>query len=118
MSYNSELQQNNAELEEILASVNALPNAGGGSDGVVVARFSSQNWSSIYCDSHTAREIRSHLEQGRCPVLAHITMEPQGGTICYLTALCHVEGEQTVVYDAYSGYMWASSGDSSFFGEF
>lgn len=31
MSYNTELQQNNAELQSILAAVNALPDAGGGS---------------------------------------------------------------------------------------
>lgn len=30
MSYNTELQQNNAELQSILATVNALPDAGGG----------------------------------------------------------------------------------------
>lgn len=33
MSYNEELQSNNNELAEILQTVNALPNAGGGSGG-------------------------------------------------------------------------------------
>lgn len=32
MSYNTELQSNNAELQEILDAVNDLPNAGGGSE--------------------------------------------------------------------------------------
>lgn len=32
MGYNKELQDNNTELQEILAKVNALPNAGGGSE--------------------------------------------------------------------------------------
>lgn len=33
MSYNSDLQSNNAELEEILQSVNELPDVGSGENG-------------------------------------------------------------------------------------
>lgn len=33
MSYNTELQSNNAELEEILQAVNALPDTGSGENG-------------------------------------------------------------------------------------
>jgi hypothetical protein len=35
MSYNTELQENNAELQEILRTVNSLPNASGSSGGGV-----------------------------------------------------------------------------------
>ena len=36
MSYNEELQSNNNELAEILRTVNALPDAGGGGGGSTI----------------------------------------------------------------------------------
>lgn len=113
MSYNSELQANNAELEEILASVNALPNANSESDGVVVARFSGQDWSTIFCDSHTHNELFSHLDQGRRPVIAHITIEIQDDPIpTYITANCWAEHGIVYVGEHFGSCGWVWVEDS------
>lgn len=60
MSYNTELQSNNAELQEILDAVNDLPDAGGGGGGVetctIILRPDSDAALYIYGYTHTLND--------------------------------------------------------------
>lgn len=117
----SKLESNTTELEEVLAMANALPNANSGSDGVVVARFSTQDPAAaeIFCDSHTHGQLFSYLDQGRLPVIAHITIEsPDNPIPTYITANCWAVNGIVYVGEYFGGYGWYYSGSGNFWVEF
>lgn len=110
MSYNSDLQDNNAELEEILASVNALPNAGSGN--VIVAHFESPDGeATLFCKDYTYEQMKTALLQG-IVVIAHCYL--QSGWMSYFVNLDGHDGK-TLNVGALGDYGWNHAPDDDYF---
>ena len=71
---------------------------------IVVAKFASAEWDSIYitCKTHTADEIKDYLAKGT-PVLAHVYDESFNRLI---TCSCWMDGDVLKVGEIFSDSGW------------